>query len=217
MKGWEFPWADPGEGPGGPKPHPPIFGPNWGPKCRKKILGRPPPTPPPPPPLPCLFQGLDPGLISLVKVYKKSKETVMSVWKRPKRANRYTSWLTVKKSRKRFLVWFVYVWETVHLQKLKRMQRSKLGMLRGYHLSLEGIRKGYLVFVKNSICKGTVLDLGAEPPRIKLFEYPPPPPISLFTGCSERVLSGESSEVERKKRSTFGCYLWRPGSQRSWG
>ena len=79
-------------------------------------------------PLPCLFQGLDPGLISLVEVYKKSKETVISVWKRPKRANRYILWLTVKKSRKRFLVLFVYVWETVHLQKLKRMQRSKLGM-----------------------------------------------------------------------------------------
>lgn len=30
-------------------------------------------------PLPCLFQGLDPGLISLVEVYKKSKETVISV------------------------------------------------------------------------------------------------------------------------------------------
>ena len=74
-------------------------------------------------------------------------------------------------------------------------------------MSLEGIRKGYLVSVKNSICKGTVLDLGAEPPRINFFEYPPPPPVSLFTGCSERVLSGESSEVERKKRSTFGCYL----------
>ena len=28
MKGWGFPVADPGEGPGGPKPHPPIFGPN---------------------------------------------------------------------------------------------------------------------------------------------------------------------------------------------
>ena len=100
---------------------PPYFWTKLRPEVPKKILGRPPPPP-------CLFQGLDPGLISLVKVYKKSKETVMSVWKRPKRANRYTSWLTVKKSRKRFLVWFVYVWETVHLQKLKRMQRSKLGM-----------------------------------------------------------------------------------------
>ena len=120
-KGGNFHGRIQGRGPGGPSPTP-YFWTKLRPAVPKKILGRPPPPPP------CLFQGLDPGLISLVEVYKKSKETVMSVWKRPKRANRYTSWLTVKKSRKRFLVWFVYVWETVHLQKLKRMQRSKLGM-----------------------------------------------------------------------------------------
>ena len=123
-KGGNFHGRIQGRGPGGPSPTP-LFLDQTEARSAEKNFGK---TTPHPPPLPCLFQGLDPGLISLVKVYKKSKETVMSVWKRPERANRYTSWLTVKKSRKRFLVWFVYVWETVHLQKLKRMQRSKLGM-----------------------------------------------------------------------------------------
>ena len=71
MKGWEFPWADPGEGPGGPKPHP-LFLDQTEARSAEKNFGK-------TTPLPCLFQGLDPGLISLVKVYKKSKETVMSV------------------------------------------------------------------------------------------------------------------------------------------
>ena len=159
MKGWGFPVADSGEGPGA-RPPPPslIFGPKWSPKGRKKVFGRP---PPPPPPL--LSQGLDPALISLVEVFKKVRKTVISVWKRPKRAIRCILLLTMKKSRKRFVVWFIYVWKTVHLQ----------GMWKGYHLSIEGIRKRHLVSVKNSICKGTVLDLGAEPPRIKLFGVPP--------------------------------------------
>ena len=42
---------------------------------------------------------------------------------------------------------------TVHLQRLKGVQISKLGM-RVYNLSIEGIRKG--------------LDLWAEPPRINI-------------------------------------------------
>ena len=156
MKGWGFPVADSGEGPGA-RPPSLIFGPKWSPKGRKKVFGRP---PPPPPPL--LSQGLDPALISLVEVYKKVRKTVMSVWKRPKRAIRCILLLTMKKSRKRFVVWFIYVWKTVHLQ----------GMWKGYHLSIEGIRKRHVVSVKNSICKGTVLDLGAEPTRIKLFGVP---------------------------------------------
>ena len=64
-----FTVADSGKWPGGPGP-PLIFGPSWGPKCRKNFFGRPaplliwgsgwpqpPPTPPPP------FQGLDPALV----------------------------------------------------------------------------------------------------------------------------------------------------------
>ena len=43
------------------------------------------------------------------------------------------------------------------------MQSSKEGMWKGYHLSIEGIQKGYL-FVKNGIWKVKGLDLGPEPP-----------------------------------------------------
>ena len=155
MKGWGFPVADSGEGPGA-RPPSLIFGPKWSPKGRKKVFG--------------------PALISLVEVYKKVRKTVISVWKRPKRAIRCILLLTMKKSRKRFVVCFIYVWKTVHLQ----------GMWKGYHLSIEGIRKRHLVSVKNSICKGTVLDLGAEPPRIKLFGVPPrgfPFSLAAVRGC----------------------------------
>ena len=73
-------------------------------------------------------------------------------------------------------------------------------------MSIEGIGKRHLVSVKNRICKGTVLDLGAEPPRIKLFGVPLVD-FPFHSGCSERLSSGESSKVQRKKRSTFGRYL----------
>ena len=89
MKGWGFSVANPGEGPGGPKPHP-LFLDQTEARSAEKKFGE-------TSPLPCLFQGLDPALISLV------------------------------------------------------------------------VRVRDLVSVKNSICKGTVLHLGAEPPRIKLF------------------------------------------------
>ena len=119
-KGGDFQWPIQGRGLGGPSPTP-LFLDQTEARSAEKNFGK-------TAPLPCLFQGLDLGLISLVEVYKKVRKTVISVWKKPKRANRCISWLTVKKSRKPFFVWFIYVWETVHLQKLKRMQRSKLGM-----------------------------------------------------------------------------------------
>ena len=41
------------------------------------------------------------------------------------------------------------------------MQTSKLGIRKGYHLSIEGIRRGY-VYVENGIKKGKGLDLGTK-------------------------------------------------------
>ena len=38
---------------------------------------------------------------------------------------------------------FIHILKTAHLQQLNGMQRSKLGMWKGYHLSIEGIWKGY--------------------------------------------------------------------------
>ena len=77
--------------------------------------------------------------ISIVEVYERVEKSVSfrSV-KRPKRANRRILWLW--KSRDNFLVfWFVHSLKTVHLQQLKVMQSSKLGIWKGYHLSIEGI------------------------------------------------------------------------------
>ena len=45
-------------------------------------------------------------------------------------------------------------------------------MRKGYHLSMESIRKGYL-FCQKWCIKGKGSHLGTEPPRIKLFQYPP--------------------------------------------
>ena len=61
----------------------------------------------------------------------------------------------------------------MYLQQLKGMESSKQGMGKGYHLSIKGIRKGYLFrkgfrkkwYVKD---KGKGLDLGTEPPRINI-------------------------------------------------
>jgi len=64
----------------------------------------------------------------------------------------------------------------MHLQQLKGMQSSKQGMWKGYHLSIEGIRKGYLFREKWYLKKGKALDLGAGPPHTKMLSTPPPPP-----------------------------------------
>ena len=47
------------------------------------------------------------------------------------------------------------------------MQSSKLGMWKGYHLSIESQERGTFS-VENGIQKDKGLDLGEEPPCIKL-------------------------------------------------
>ena len=82
--------------------------------------------------------------ISLVEVYEcVGKYAILSV-KRLKRANRcilmqWKSWENV------LVLWFIHdILKTMHLQLLKGMQSSILGVWKGYHLSIEGIRKGEL-------------------------------------------------------------------------
>ena len=41
-----------------------------------------------------------------------------------------------------------HILNTVHLQQLKGMRISKLGMWMGYNLSIEGIQQGYLFLSK---------------------------------------------------------------------
>ena len=57
------------------------------------------------------------------------------------------------------------------------MQSSKLGLWKEDQLSTEDTRNRYLFREKNGIYKDKGLDLGAEPPRIKLcWDLPPPQP-----------------------------------------
>ena len=80
--------------------------------------------------------------ISLVEVYECVGNYVISLIKRLKRANRCI--LRQRKSWENVLVlWFIHdILKTMHLQLLKGMQSSILGMWKGYHLSIDGIQKG---------------------------------------------------------------------------
>ena len=89
--------------------------------------------------------------ISLVEVYECVAKYVISSVKRLKRANRcilrqWKSWENV------LVLWFIHdMLKTMHLQLLKVMQSSILGVWKGYHLSIEGIRKGGLFCQKRYI------------------------------------------------------------------
>ena len=86
----------------------------------------------------------------------------------PGKGRYFTSWSTIRKGReivdfgswkgwkgpidafygyrkveKTFRVCDLLKFKRLNLQRLKEMQRSKLGMWKGYHLSIKGIRKGY--------------------------------------------------------------------------
>ena len=89
--------------------------------------------------------------ISLVEVYECVEKYVTSSVKRLKRANRcilmqWKSWENV------LVLWFIHdMLKTMHLQLLKGMQSSILGVWKGYHLSIDGIRKGGLFCQKRYI------------------------------------------------------------------
>ena len=89
--------------------------------------------------------------ISLVEVYECVGKYVISSVKRLKRANRcilrqWKSWENV------LVLWFIHdMLKTMHLQLLKGMQSSILGVWKGYHLSIEGIRKGESFCLKRYI------------------------------------------------------------------
>ena len=103
--------------------------------------------------------------ILLVEVYERVGKYVIWVCERALRANRWFLWLYEVEKTLYFCDWVLF--KRLHLQQLKGLQSSKRSMWKGYHLSIEGIRKGYL-FRQKWYVKGKGLDLGAE--------YPPPPP-----------------------------------------
>ena len=55
----------------------------------------------------------------------------------------------------------------MHLQQLKLIQSAKQDVREEHHFSIDGMLKGYFV-PKNGISKGKGVDLGAEPPHIKI-------------------------------------------------
>ena len=67
-----------------------------------------------------------------------------------------------KKSRKRSGLGFIHILKTVHLQQLKGTRSSKLGIRKGHHLSIVGLRGAY----------------GVAPPS-------PPPHVNLFKNNTE--------------------------------
>ena len=79
------------------------------------------------------------------------------------------------------------------------MQTSKQSLWKGYHLSIEGIQKGYL-FREKWYIKRKGFDLGVEPPRINTCSVhsPSPPEAKSFCRANEvfgMVLGGR-----------HGCY-----------
>ena len=101
----------------------------------------------------------------------------------PKQKGKKDTWSQVRLKSRNLSCFVVYssFSKTAPLQRLlseKGMQSSKLGLWKGYHLSIKGIRIGTFS-VKNGCIeynkKGKRLDLGAEPPLIKLSWISPPP------------------------------------------
>ena len=62
-----------------------------------------------------------------------------STAKRKKRG-KYILWLR-KRQENLLDQWLIHILKTVHLQQLKRMPRSELGMRKGYHLSMKTYTK----------------------------------------------------------------------------
>ena len=109
--------------------------------------------------------------ISLVEVYECVGKYVISSVKRLKRANRcilrqWKSWEKV------LVLWFIHILKTVNLKLLKGMLSSKLGMWKGYHLPMEGIRNGEFFCHKRYI-KGSGVKPGGRASPYNTFLVPP--------------------------------------------
>ena len=73
--------------------------------------------------------------------WKSRDFTHLALWKGPKgRTDEFYGFI---KTESVLFLWFIPIYMTMHLQQLKGIQSSKRGMWKGYHLSIEGIPKGY--------------------------------------------------------------------------
>ena len=108
--------------------------------------------------------------------YIKGREMChLSLWKGPKGlTDEFYGFIT---SRKRYTFAIdSYLKDSVHLLQLKGMKSSKQGMWKGYHLSIEGIRKGYLFSWKMVYKRVRVGPRGGDSPYKHLLSNLPPPP-----------------------------------------
>ena len=76
------------------------------------------------------------------------------------------------------------------IQQLKGMQSSKQGMWKEYHLSIEGIQKGYLFRDKWYIKGSGVGPRGGAPQNkhLSFVEYSPPPTLRALDACRKGAI-----------------------------
>lgn len=85
---------------------------------------------------------------------------------------------------------------TLHSQQSKWMQSSKLGMWQGYHLSAEGLRKGYLSFQNCLVYKRMRgWTSGRSLSVYNSVKYPPPRCVPFLTQASFPALADDMEEA----------------------
>ena len=106
------------------------------------------------------------GTVFSPQVYEREEISLVKVYERVGRSVIYFGLYNDLKSCENILVcdFCSTLLKSVHCEQLKGMRSSKIGMGKWYHLSREGIRKGYFFFQKCYIINRKGLDLGAEPP-----------------------------------------------------
>ena len=96
-------------------------------------------------------------------IYERVRKSDISVCKKAK-TGLQMDLQTFKKSKNVLVLWFKD-------SAIKKDAKFYTRFVRGDNLSIEGIREGYLFLVYKK--KGEGLDLGVEPPLIKLCRVPP--------------------------------------------
>ena len=137
--------------------------------------------------------------ISLVEVYERVGRSVIyfGLYNDLKRLQKDLFYGCEKVAK---IFWFCYFFSTllksVHCEQLKGMRSSKIGMCKWYHLSREGIRKGYFFFQKRYIIKGEGVGPRGGASLYKTYSTPEPvPPRSCLWTSLESFNNSISSEV----------------------